>query len=170
MANLSDNQKRFIKTLEVGQVMKAKVMSFSPYGTFVKIGIVNALLHNKDISHDRVVDAEEILEINHKVDVMILKVDYVNYKVQVGIKQTKVDPWEKFIAKYAVGNGVVATVKNLQPYGVFFSLMPGITALLHITEIENKHQRLEDYILDDVHQLIIKSINQSERKIELGIE
>ncbi|HRC31847.1 MAG TPA: S1 RNA-binding domain-containing protein [Bacteroidia bacterium] len=170
MRKLSDNQKRFIKTLKPGQVVNAKIMSFSPHGTFVKIGIVNGLLRNSDISHDPVHDAEEVLAINQRRDVVILKVDYENYTVQVGIKQLLTDPWTKFLAKYKVGSGVVATVKNIMEYGVFFHLIPGISGLLHNSEIKKHNLLPSSFEVDEVHQLLIKNIDEETRKIELEIE
>lgn len=162
-------QRKFVRDLKVGQVLTGKIIRLTDYGAFVRIGPINGLLHNNDISYERKTQSIEKLELNRRIEVVVLKKDDELAKVSLGIKQLKQAPWEKFTSKYKEGDTTIATVVDKREYGIFFQLIPGVDGLLHKDQIEklNEYNSFDDYEMDAVFQLKIKSIDFVKKRVAL---
>lgn len=172
MSKLTDAQKRYIEKLSPGQRASGVVKSFMEFGAFVSIGLVSGLLHNKNIRWGRVEHPEHHLRLGQKIEVIILEVDKAKHRVAFGLKQLKEDPWEKFAAKYKVGDTIAATVFMKKPFGLIMEIVTGIDALLHKSELPeagSSDDPLSFYQVDEAYEVIIKEIDLNEKKLKVSI-
>ncbi|MBK6642576.1 MAG: S1 RNA-binding domain-containing protein [Bacteroidetes bacterium] len=140
MAKLTDAQKRYIEKLQPGQRATGLVKSFQDFGAFVSIGLISGLLHNKNIRWGRVEHPEHHLRIGQKIEIIILEVDKEKHRVAFGFKQLHEDPWEKFSLRHNSGDIISGTVLFKKPFGLIITIVSGIEALLHISELPEYNQ------------------------------
>ncbi len=172
MSKLTEAQKRYIGKLNPGQRATGYVKSFHDFGAFISIGLVNGLLHNKNIRWGRVEHPEHHLRLGQKIEIIILEVDKENYRLSFGLKQLKEDPWEKFAARNKVGDTLAATVFLKKPYGLIMEIVTGIDALLHKNELPDtcdSDDALALYHVGDTYEVIIKEIDLSEKKLKVSL-
>ena len=137
MNKLTDNQKRFFNSLQVGQILPGKIKLFKNYGAFVSLGPVDGLIATKDITWGRISDPEDFLKLYQKVEVKILSIDAEKYNIALGLKQTQPHPWDVAKTKYKEGDTVVGQVVDVQPYGAFLQIFSGFEGLVHNNEISS---------------------------------
>lgn len=172
MSKLTDAQKRYIEKLSPGQRATGVVKSFMEFGAFVSIGLVSGLLHNKNIRWGRVEHPEHHLRLGQKIEVIILEVDKAKYRVSFGMKQLREDPWEKFAARYKVGDTIAATVFMKKSFGLIMEIVTGIDALLHKSELPEalfSEEPLSFYNIDDTYEVIIKEIDMNQKKLKVSM-
>jgi small subunit ribosomal protein S1 len=169
MNKLTDAQKRYIEKLQPGQRATGKVKNFTDFGAFVSIGLVNGLVHNKNIKWGRVEDASEHLRIGQQVEVVILEVDPVRHRLSLGIKQLLEDPWEKFSRRFKVGDSIAANVVAQKPFGLIMEVIPGITALLHKSATGDDITDPEAFAVGQSFEVVITELDPEQRglKVEL---
>jgi len=168
---LTAPQKQFISKLQAGQRATGYVKSFKDFGAFVSIGLVNGLLHNKNIRWARTNDPEQVLRLGQKIEVIILDVDYEKYRVSLGLKQLQLDPWDTFHNNFKVGDKIAGTVTHVKPYGVILEIVPGVDGLLHKNDIVDEGSDVEsaEMQIDDVYEVEISEINREEKKLKLRL-
>ena len=147
-------------------------MRFTDYGAFVDIGGIDGLLHISQISWGKLKHPKEVLSIGDEIKVKVLSMDRDSNKISLGLKQIIPEPWTDIDSKYSVGDVVKGKVVQIQKYGAFIELEPGLDGLVHISEIahrriENTNDELEEG--QEVEAKIIK-IEPDEKRISLSIK
>jgi small subunit ribosomal protein S1 len=172
MSKLTPSQQRYIEKLKPGQRASGVVKSFQDFGAFVSIGLVSGLLHNKNIRWGRVEHPEHHLRMGQKLEVIILEVDKVKHRVSFGLKQLQEDPWDKFSAKYKVGDTIAASILMVKPFGLIMEVVRGIEALLHksdLPEAKTDPDPLIHYQIDQSYEVVIQEIDRDNRKLKVAI-
>lgn len=165
-------QDEFWNNVEVGKEYEGTVASLSSYGAFVDLGVVQGLLHVSEISWDRNVKVNEILEQGQKIKVTILELDKENKRIKLAYGGKGPNPWNKVETKYHIGDIVKVKVVKMMPFGVFAELEPGIEGLVHISQIAEKKIAKPEEVLklnEHVNAKII-DMNIEQQRIELSIK
>ena len=172
-ADIEEQKKEIISQLEKGQVLEGIVKNITTYGVFVDLGGVDGLIHITDLSWNRINHPTEILELDQKLNVVILDFDDDKSRIQLGVKQLSDHPWENLDSKLKEGDKVKGKVTVLADYGAFIEIAEGVEGLVHVSEMSwSTHLRsAQDFVnVGDEVEAIILSINRDERKMSLGIK
>ncbi len=167
MNKLTDAQKRYIEKLQQGQRATGRVKSFQEFGAFVSIGLVNGLLHNKNIRWGRVDHPEHYLRIGQQLEVIILEVDHEKHRFSLGLKQLQPDPWDKFCERYKPGDYISGSVIRILPYGMLLEIVNGIDALMHISDLPEGTAIDREFHIEDTFEVQIKAIDREKRRVNV---
>jgi small subunit ribosomal protein S1 len=161
----------FLKTLEVGQVCEGVVQDLTDFGAFIRIGLIDGLLHIKDMSWDHIHHPRDLLEPKQKIQVKILKIDPKQEKVSLGLKQMSDLLWDSVVQEFPVQSSVTGTVVSLKPFGAFIRLKHGLEGLLHISQVSRKKIAHPSEVLQIGQEIttVILSINPTQKRIALGM-
>jgi small subunit ribosomal protein S1 len=172
-AELEQQKKEIISKLEKGQVLEGTVKNITSYGVFVDLGGVDGLIHITDLSWGRVSHPEEIVQLDQKVNVVILDFDDEKKRIALGLKQLTPHPWDALDADLKVNDRVKGKVVVMADYGAFVEIAPGVEGLIHVSEMSwTQHLRsAQDFMKvgDDVEAVIL-TLDRDERKMSLGIK
>ncbi|MBO7116869.1 MAG: 30S ribosomal protein S1 [Prevotella sp.] len=172
-AELEAQKKEIIGKLEKGQVLEGIVKNITNYGVFIDLGGVDGLIHITDLSWGRVSDPKEIVELDQKINVVILDFDDEKKRIALGLKQLTPHPWDALDANLQVGDHVKGKVVVIADYGAFVEIQPGVEGLIHVSEMSwSQHLRSAQEFLkvgDDVEAVIL-TLDRDERKMSLGIK
>jgi small subunit ribosomal protein S1 len=172
-AELEQQKKEIISRLEKGQVLEGTVKNITSYGVFVDLGGVDGLIHITDLSWGRVSHPEEIVQLDQKVNVVILDFDDEKKRIALGLKQLTPHPWDALDANLKVSDRVKGKVVVMADYGAFVEIAPGVEGLIHVSEMSwTQHLRsAQDFMKvgDDVEAVIL-TLDRDERKMSLGIK
>ena len=172
-AELEAQKKEIISKLEKGQVLEGIVKNITNYGVFIDLGGVDGLIHITDLSWGRVSDPKEIVELDQKINVVILDFDDEKKRIALGLKQLTPHPWDALDADLKVGDHVKGKVVVIADYGAFVEIQPGVEGLIHVSEMSwSQHLRSAQEFLkvgDDVEAVIL-TLDREERKMSLGIK
>lgn len=172
-ADLAEQKKEIISSLEKGQVLEGVVKNITAYGVFVDLGGVDGLVHVTDLSWSRVNHPTEILELDQEIKVVILDFDKEKTRIQLGIKQLKPHPWEVFDASIKKGDKIKGKVTVIADYGAFVEVAPGIEGLIHVTEMSWSTHVLSshDFLkVGDKVEAVIANIDREEQKMSLSLK
>ena len=172
-AELEAQKQEIIGRLEKGQVLEGTVKNITSYGVFIDLGGVDGLIHITDLSWGRVNDPKEIVELDQKINVVIL--DFYNEKkrIALGLKQLTPHPWDALDANLKVGDHVKGKVVVMADYGAFVEIAPGVEGLIHVSEMSwSQHLRsAQDFMkVGDEVEAVILTLDREERKMSLGIK
>lgn len=166
-------KKEIISRLEKGQVLEGIVKNITSYGVFIDLGGVDGLIHITDLSWGRIVHPNEIVELDQKLNVVILDFDDDKKRIALGLKQLTPHPWDKLSEGLKVGDTVKGKVVVLADYGAFVEIAPGVEGLIHVSEMSwSQHLRsAQDFLKvgDEVDAQIL-TLDREERKMSLGIK
>ena len=172
-AELEQQKKEIISRLEKGQVLEGTVKNITAYGVFIDLGGVDGLIHITDLSWGRVSDPKEVVELDQKINVVILDFDDEKKRIALGLKQLTPHPWDALDADLKVGDKVSGKVVVMADYGAFIEIAPGVEGLIHVSEMSwSQHLRsAQDFMKvgDDVEAVIL-TLDREERKMSLGIK
>jgi len=172
-AELEQQKKDIIGKLEKGQVLEGTVKNITSYGVFIDLGGVDGLIHITDLSWGRVTHPNEIVELDQKINVVILDFDDDKKRIALGLKQLTPHPWDNLDANLKVGDSVKGKVVVLADYGAFVEIAPGVEGLIHVSEMSwSQHLRsAQDFLAvgDDIEAQIL-TLDREERKMSLGIK
>ena len=172
-AELEAQKKDIISKLEKGQVLEGTVKNITSYGVFIDLGGVDGLIHITDLSWGRVSHPNEIVELDQKINVVILDFDDDKKRIALGLKQLTPHPWDNLDTKLDVGDTVKGKVVVLADYGAFVEIAPGVEGLIHVSEMSwSQHLRsAQDFLAvgDEVEAQIL-TLDREERKMSLGIK
>ncbi|MBR2379887.1 MAG: S1 RNA-binding domain-containing protein, partial [Paraprevotella sp.] len=172
-AELEQQKKEIISRLEKGQVLEGTVKNITAYGVFIDLGGVDGLIHITDLSWGRVSDPKEVVELDQKINVVILDFDDEKKRIALGLKQLTPHPWDALDAELKVGDHVTGKVVVMADYGAFIEIAPGVEGLIHVNEMSwSQHLRsAQDFMKvgDDVEAVIL-TLDRDERKMSLGIK
>ena len=170
---LEAQKKEIIGKLEKGQILEGTVKNITSYGVFVDLGGVDGLIHITDLSWGRVDDPHKVVELDQKINVVILDFDDEKRRIALGLKQLTPHPWDALDADLKVGDHVKGKVVVIADYGAFVEIQPGVEGLIHVSEMSwSQHLRSAQEFLkvgDEVEAVII-TLDRDERKMSLGIK
>ena len=172
-AELEQQKKEIIGKLEKGQVLEGTVKNITSYGVFIDLGGVDGLIHITDLSWGRVSDPKEVVELDQKLNVVILDFDDEKKRIALGLKQLTPHPWDALDANLKVGDHVKGKVVVMADYGAFIEIAPGVEGLIHVSEMSwSQHLRsAQDFmkVCDEVEAVVL-TLDREERKMSLGIK
>ena len=170
---LEQQKKEIIGKLEKGQILEGTVKNITSYGVFVDLGGVDGLIHITDLSWGRVDDPHKVVELDQKINVVILDFDDEKKRIALGLKQLTPHPWDALDADLKVGDHVKGKVVVIADYGAFVEIQPGVEGLIHVSEMSwSQHLRSAQEFLtvgQDVEAVIL-TLDRDERKMSLGIK
>ena len=172
-AELEAQKKEIISHLEKGQVLEGTVKNITTYGVFVDLGGVDGLVHITDLSWGRVSDPHEVVQLDEKINVVILDFDEEKKRIALGLKQLTPHPWDALDENLKVGDHVKGKVVVIADYGAFVEIQPGIEGLIHVSEMSwSQHLRSAQEFLHvgDEVEAVILTLDRQERKMSLGIK
>ena len=172
-AELEEQKKLIISGLEKGQVLEGTVKNITSYGVFIDLGGVDGLIHITDLSWGRVNHPDEILELDQKLNVVILDFDDDKKRIALGLKQLQPHPWDALDTNLNVGDAVEGKVVVMADYGAFVEIAPGVEGLIHVSEMSwSQHLRsAQDFMsVGDTVKAVILTLDREDRKMSLGIK
>ena len=172
-ADIELQKKEIIGQLEKGQVLEGTVKNITTYGVFIDLGGVDGLIHITDLSWNRINHPSEILELDQKLNVVILDFDDNKSRIQLGLKQLSEHPWEKLPETLKQGEKVKGKVVVIADYGAFVEIEEGVEGLVHVSEMSwSTHLRsAQDFVkVGDEIEAVILTIDRESRKMSLGIK
>ena len=172
-ADIEEQKREIIGQLEKGQVLEGIVKNITSYGVFVDLGGVDGLIHITDLSWSRINHPTEVLELDQKINVVILDFDDNKSRIQLGLKQLQKHPWEALSDELKVGDKVKGKVVVIADYGAFVEVAEGVEGLIHVSEMSwSTHLRsAQDFVnIGDEVEAVILTLDRDERKMSLGIK
>ena len=172
-AELEQQKKEIIGKLEKGQVLEGTVKNITSYGVFIDLGGVDGLIHITDLSWGRVNHPNEIVQLDQKLNVVILDFDDEKKRIALGLKQLTPHPWDALSADLKVGDTVKGKVVVMADYGAFVEIAPGVEGLIHVSEMSwSQHLRsAQDFMkVGDEVEAVVLTLDREERKMSLGIK
>ena len=172
-AELEQQKKEIIAKLEKGQILEGTVKNITSYGVFIDLGGVDGLVHITDLSWGRVSHPEEIVQLDQKLNVVILDFDDAKKRIALGLKQLTPHPWDSLDAALKVGDKIKGKVVVIADYGAFVEIAPGVEGLIHVSEMSwSQHLRSAQEFLKvgDIVDAQILTLDREDRKMSLGIK
>ena len=172
-AELEQQKREIIAKLEKGQVLEGTVKNITSYGVFIDLGGVDGLIHITDLSWGRVSHPEEVVQLDQKLNVVILDFDDEKKRIALGLKQLQPHPWDALASEIKVGDKVKGKVFVMADYGAFVEVAPGVEGLIHVSEMSwSQHLRsAQDFMkVGDEVEAVVLTLDREERKMSLGIK
>ena len=172
-AELEQQKREIIAKLEKGQVLEGSVKNITSYGVFIDLGGVDGLIHITDLSWGRVSHPEEVVQLDQKLNVVILDFDDEKKRIALGLKQLQPHPWDALDANLKVGDKVKGRVVVMADYGAFVEIAPGVEGLIHVSEMSwSQHLRsAQDFLkVGDEVEAVILTLDREDRKMSLGLK
>jgi len=172
-SDIEQQRSVIIGQLEKGQVLEGTVKNVTDFGAFIDLGGVDGLLYITDISWGRVTHPSEVLHNGQKLNVVVLDFDDEKKRISLGLKQLTPHPWDNLPAEIVEGAKIKGKVVNIEDYGAFLEIMPGVEGLVHVSEITWSSQPInakEFFKLQEEHEAIVVTLDKDERKMSLSIK
>ena len=172
-AELEQQKREIISKLEKGQVLEGTVKNITSYGVFIDLGGVDGLIHITDLSWGRVSHPNEVVQLDQKLNVVILDFDNDKKRIALGLKQLHPHPWDALDPELKVGDKVKGKVVVMADYGAFLEVAPGVEGLIHVSEMSwSQHLRSAQEFLKigDEIEAVILTLDRNDRKMSLGIK
>jgi small subunit ribosomal protein S1 len=171
--DLEKQKAEILNNLEKGQVLEGVIKNMTNFGVFIDLGGVDGLLHITDISWGRINHPEEVLQLDQKVQIVVLDFDDEKRRISLGMKQLSAHPWDSLASTLEVGSRVKGKIVNVADYGAFLELAPGVEGLIHVSEMSwSQHLRNPaDFVKVGVEiESVVLTLDKDERKMSLGIK
>ncbi|MEL6635192.1 MAG: 30S ribosomal protein S1 [Bacteroidota bacterium] len=172
-SDLAEQREAIIASLEKGQVLEGLVKNITDFGAFLDLGGVDGLLYITDISWGRISHPSEILALNQKINVVVLDFDENKKRISLGLKQLQPHPWEVLAETIQEGTTVKGRIVNIEDYGAFLEIMPGVEGLIHVSEVTWSNQPInarEYFKLGQEYEAKVVTIDREDRKMSLSIK
>jgi small subunit ribosomal protein S1 len=172
-SDLAEQREAIIASLEKGQVLEGLVKNITDFGAFLDLGGVDGLLYITDISWGRISHPSEVLSLNQKINVVVLDFDENKKRISLGLKQLQPHPWEVLGAEVEEGSVVKGKIVNIEDYGAFLEIQPGVEGLIHVSEVSWSNQPInarEYFKLNQEYDAKIVTIDREDRKMSLSIK
>ncbi len=172
-AELEAQKAEIIGKLEKGQILEGVVKNITTYGVFIDLGGVDGLVHITDLSWGRVAHPSEVVQLDEKINVVILEFDENKKRIALGLKQLQPHPWDALDANLKVGDKVKGKVVVMADYGAFVEVAPGVEGLVHVSEMSwTQHLRTaQDFLhVGDEIETVVLSLDREDRKMSLGLK
>ncbi|UOG73801.1 30S ribosomal protein S1 [Hymenobacter tibetensis] len=171
--DLEKQREAILNNLEKGQILEGVIKNMTNFGVFIDLGGVDGLLHITDISWGRIAHPSEVLQLDQKLNIVVLDFDEAKKRISLGLKQLTAHPWDSLPADMGVGSKVKGRIVNVADYGAFMEIIPGVEGLIHVSEMSwSQHLRNpQDFIKQgDVVEAQILTLDREDRKMSLGIK
>lgn len=172
-SDLAEQREHIIAGLEKGQVLEGIVKNITDFGAFLDLGGVDGLLYITDISWGRISHPAEVLTLNQKINVVVLDFDENKKRISLGLKQLIPHPWEVLSADVNEGSIVKGKIVNIEDYGAFLEITPGVEGLIHVSEVTWSNQPInarEYFKLGQEHEAKVVTIDRENHKMSLSIK
>jgi small subunit ribosomal protein S1 len=172
-SDLEAQRQEIIGKLEKGQVLEGTIKNLTDFGAFIDLGGVDGLLYITDISWGRIAHPREVLELNQQLNVVVLDFDDAKKRISLGLKQLTPHPWDVLDESIQPGSKVKGRIVNIEDYGAFLEIVPGVEGLIHISEVSWSNQPInskEYFKVGEEHEAAIVTIDREERKMSLSIK
>ncbi len=172
-ADIEEQKKEIISQLEKGQVLEGIVKNITSYGVFIDLGGVDGLVHITDLSWSRINHPNEVVELDQKLNVVILDFDENKSRIQLGLKQLEKHPWDALSDDIKIGDKVKGKVVVIADYGAFIEVVEGVEGLIHVSEMSwSTHLRsAQDFVkVGDEVEAVVLTLDREDRKMSLGIK
>jgi small subunit ribosomal protein S1 len=172
-SDIEAQREAIIGKLEKGQVLEGVIKNITDFGAFIDLGGVDGLLYITDISWGRITHPKEVLELNQKLNVVVLDYDDNKKRISLGLKQLQPHPWDTLDSTIDVGAKVKGKIVNIEDYGSFLEITPGVEGLIHVSEVSwsNTPINSRDFFqLNEEREAIVMTINREERKMSLSLK
>ena len=170
---LEQQKKEIISKLEKGQVLEGVVKNITSYGVFVDLGGVDGLVHITDLSWGRIQHPEEVVQLDDKINVVILDFDNDKKRIALGLKQLTPHPWDALSETLKVGDIVKGKVVVMADYGAFVEIAAGVEGLIHVSEMswtQHLHSAQDFMSVGDEIEAVILTLDREDRKMSLGVK
>ncbi|MDX1666188.1 MAG: 30S ribosomal protein S1 [Saprospiraceae bacterium] len=172
-SDLAEQREQIIASLEKGQVLEGLVKNLTDFGAFLDLGGVDGLLYITDISWGRINHPSEVLSLNQKINVVVLDFDENKKRISLGLKQLQPHPWDVLDAEIKEGSTLKGKIVNIEDYGAFMEIEPGVEGLIHVSEVSWSNQPInarEYFNLGEEHEAKVVTIDREDRKMSLSIK
>ncbi len=172
-SDLADQRDTIIAGLEKGQVLEGIVKNITDFGAFMDLGGIDGLLYITDISWGRINHPNEVLELNEKLNVVVLDFDEDKKRISLGLKQLQPHPWDVLEDKIAEGSVVKGKIVNVEDYGAFLEITPGVEGLIHVSEVSWSNQPVnarEFFSIDQEFEAKVVTLSREDRKMSLSLK
>jgi len=172
-SDLAEQRDLIIQSLEKGQVLEGVVKNITDFGAFLDLGGVDGLLYITDISWGRISHPSEILSLHEKINVVVLEFDENKKRISLGLKQLQPHPWEILSTDIVEGTTVKGKIVNIEDYGAFLEISPGVEGLIHVSEVTWSNQPInarEFFKLEQEYEAKVVTINREDRKMSLSVK
>jgi small subunit ribosomal protein S1 len=172
-SDIEAQRAEIIGKLEKGQVLEGTIKNITDFGAFLDLGGLDGLLYITDISWGRINHPSEVLKLDQKLNVVVLDFDDDKKRISLGLKQLTPHPWDSLVANMNEGDVVKGKVVNIEDYGAFLEIMPGVEGLVHVSEITWANTPInakEFFKLGDEHEAKIVTLDKENRKMSLSIK
>ena len=164
-------QEKLWAEIEVGAKYHGTVKSLTSYGAFVDIGGVDGMVHVSELSWNRIKTPADVVAVGDEIDVYVISFDPEKRKISLGYKTAEMNPWNKFMTAYNVGDVVDAKIVKLMTFGAFAEIIPGVDGLIHISQIANKRIGKPEDVLAEGQEVQVKitEVDAENKRISLSI-
>ncbi|MBE6983434.1 MAG: bifunctional 4-hydroxy-3-methylbut-2-enyl diphosphate reductase/30S ribosomal protein S1 [Ruminococcaceae bacterium] len=164
-------QEKIWSEIEVGAKYHGTVKSLTSYGAFVDIGGVDGMVHISELSWNRIKNPAEVIKVGDEIDVYVISFDPEKHKISLGYKTAEMNPWNKFMTTYNVGDVVDAKIVKLMTFGAFAEILPGVDGLIHISQIADKRIGKPEDVLSEGQEVQVKitDVDAENKRISLSI-
>jgi small subunit ribosomal protein S1 len=172
-SDLAEQREQILSGLDKGQVLEGIVKNITDFGAFLDLGGVDGLLYITDISWGRIQHPSEVLTLNQRINVVVLDFDENKKRISLGLKQLTPHPWEVLAATVSEGSVVKGKIVNIEDYGAFVEILPGVEGLIHISEITWGNQSInakEFFKMGQEVEARVVTIDRGDRKMSLSIK
>ncbi|MCZ2393809.1 MAG: 30S ribosomal protein S1 [Chitinophagales bacterium] len=172
-SDLESQRQEIISKLEKGQILEGVIKNITDFGAFIDLGGVDGLLYITDISWGRINHPSEVLELNQKINVAVLEFDDNKKRISLGLKQLQSHPWDTLQTDIAVGTHVEGKIVNIEDYGAFLEITPGVEGLIHVSEVNWSNQPINSrdfFHLGDEFKAVVVTVDREERKMSLSLK
>jgi len=172
-SDLAEQREQILGSLEKGQVLEGIVKNITDFGAFLDLGGVDGLLYITDISWGRIGHPGEVLSLNQRINVVVLDFDENKKRISLGLKQLTPHPWDVLAAEISEGSSVKGKVVNIEDYGAFVEIQPGVEGLIHVSEISWGNQSVhakEFFKMGQEVEARVVTIDRADRKMSLSIK
>lgn len=172
-SDLAEQREAIIGSLEKGQVLEGLVKNITDFGAFLDLGGVDGLLYITDISWGRISHPNQILSLNQKINVVVLDFDENKKRISLGLKQLQPHPWEVLAETINEGSTVKGKIVNIEDYGAFLEIQPGVEGLIHVSEVSWSNQPInarEFFKMGEELEAKVVTVNRNDRKMSLSVK
>ncbi len=172
-SDIESQREAIIGKLEKGQVLEGTIKNITDFGAFIDLGGVDGLLYITDISWGRIAHPKEVLELNQKLNVVVLDYDDNKKRISLGLKQLQPHPWDTLDKDVEIGSKVSGKIVNIEDYGAFLEITPGVEGLIHVSEVSWSNTPInsrEYFKQGETHEAIVMTLDREERKMSLSLK
>ncbi len=172
-SDIEAQRAEIMSKLERGQVLEGTIKNITDFGAFMDLGGLDGLLYITDISWGRISHPSEVLKLDQKLKVVVLDFDDEKKRISLGLKQLTPHPWDILPENVHEGAVVKGKVVNIEDYGAFLEIMPGVEGLVHVSEITWANTPInakEFFKLGDEYEAKVVTLDKGNRKMSLSIK